>query len=113
MRLLKMEHIITEASVGKPSKGNIIKYPSKAEKDWKRTMDRLVSDVVKRLSPKMIQKLEEWFPLIEEDYQHKRRFDGPTTRLNITKAVFSQKRISLTVAKLEIRRRKRLKCHVL
>lgn len=105
-----MGYIITEVSVGKPRKGNIIKYPSKSEKDWKRAMDRLVSEDIKRLSPKMIQKLEEWFPLIIEDDGFKQRYDGPTTRLDITKAVFLERRISLQVAKLEIRRRKRLKC---
>ena len=98
--------------MSKPRKGNIIKYPSKSEKDWKRTMDRLISEDVKRLTPKMIHKLEEWFPLVAEDDGFKMRFDGPKTRLNITKAVFSEKRISLQVASLEIKRRKRLKCQV-
>lgn len=95
--------------MGKPKKGNIIKYQSKSERDWKRAMDRLVSDEIKRLTPKMIQKLEEWFPLVAEDYKGKMRFDGPSTRLSITKAVFETKTISLPVAKLEIKRRKRLK----
>lgn len=95
--------------MGKPNKGNTIKYQSKTEKDWKRAMNRLVSDDVKRLTPKMVQKLEEWFPLLKEKYKGKDRFDGPTTRLEITKAVFETKKISLPVAKLEIKRRKRMK----
>jgi hypothetical protein len=52
--------------------------------------------------------LETWFPLKQEEYFGKMRYDGQETRMALLSGV-QEGRISLKVAHLEVRRRRRMK----
>jgi len=69
----------------------------------------LLNEKATTLTPKMIEYLE-WLVPLERDYIFKRySFDGMKTREKLLKYVREFK-ISLKVAQLEIRRRKKIKC---
>jgi hypothetical protein len=79
---------------------------SRPQKD---DIDYLLQDEkATRLTPKMIEYLEYLIPLVRGKVFNRIGFDGSETRQQAMK-VFVEKKISLKVAQLEIRRRRKMK----
>ena len=70
---------------------------------------KLLDENATRLTPEMITYLEYLVPLVRDKVLNRVGFDGQITREKLLRYVLHERKISLKVAQLEIRRRKKIK----
>lgn len=87
---------------------NLCRPIIKLKKNEKLIRDLLLDEDLERLPPKLIDYLEIKFPLEKGKIFNRIGWDSINTRINIMKQVLD-KEISLKVAQLEIKRRKKMK----